>query len=66
MLSDQGRLEGEGRKAPRTRVDDGGPTSVPLDTKTSRRLDRTSTTTQIPRPFRVPFLTTENTKNIPP
>ena len=61
MLVDRGQLHGEGRTAPRTRVDDGGRYVTTPETKASHRLHRRSTTSRTARPSGVPFLTTENT-----
>ncbi len=61
MLTDRGQLQGEGRRAPRTRVDDGGRYLSTPKPKASHRLHQRSTASLTARPSRVPFLTTENT-----
>ena len=64
MLTDRGQLQGEGRRAPRTRVDDGGRYLSTPKPKASHRLHQRSTASLTARPSRVPFLTTENTATI--
>src|SRR6266699_884527 len=62
MLTDRGQLQGEGRRAPRTRVDDGGRYLSTPKPKASHRLHQRSTASLTARPSRVPFLTTKNSK----